>query len=301
MIQHLGLPWAFRILAIAQFTANMVSAILLKDRNKQIGTTNRAFDYRLLKKFEYWLILGWGCFSMLGYVTLLFSLPNYATSIGLTAHQGAVVGALLNLAQGLGRPVVGYFSDASGRINMSAATTFSCGLFCFFIWTFAKTFSALIIFALMVGTVSGTFWAVSRPTITARRLHKLTTSLQTVGPVVTEVLGLRELGSGLAIVWLALVIPTTFAEAIALNLRVQSGDVYLRVQMFTGTMYVCAAICMWSLRAWKIGDKERAEAYCEKKIASDSESDSSRAPSPNRPATPAESSLLRRLTMPACV
>jgi hypothetical protein len=37
---------------------------------------------------------------MLGYVVLLFSLPNYARSVGLTAQQGSVIGAILNLGQG---------------------------------------------------------------------------------------------------------------------------------------------------------------------------------------------------------
>lgn len=37
---------------------------------------------------------------MLGYIVLLFSLPNYARSIGLSAHQGSVIGAVLNLGQG---------------------------------------------------------------------------------------------------------------------------------------------------------------------------------------------------------
>lgn len=45
-------------------------------------------------------MLGWGFFSMLGYIVLLFSLPNYARSIGLSAQQGSVIGALLNLGQG---------------------------------------------------------------------------------------------------------------------------------------------------------------------------------------------------------
>jgi hypothetical protein len=49
---------------------------------------------------EYLLLLGWGFFSMLGYIVLLFSLPNYARSIGLSAQQGSVIGALLNLGQG---------------------------------------------------------------------------------------------------------------------------------------------------------------------------------------------------------
>lgn len=190
MIQRLGVGWTFRILGIISFTVNFVCAMLIKDRNKAVGATQLAFDYRLFKRVEFLMTLGWGFFSMLGYIVLLFSLPNYAVSIGLTAKQGSIIGALLNLGQGLGRPVVGIFSDSAGRINIAGFLTFACGVFCFIIWIFAKSFGVLIFFSLIVGSVAGTFWT-------------------TVGPVGAEVVGLKELPSALSITWIVLVIPTT--------------------------------------------------------------------------------------------
>jgi len=160
MIQTVGLAWAFRILGIVAFAVNMVCALLLRDRNKQVGSSQKAFDYKLLKRVEYLLLQGWGFFSMLGYIVLLFSLPNYASSIGLTAHQGSVIGALLNLGQALGRPPIGYFSDTIGRINMAMTMTFLAGLFSFVIWIFADSYGVLILYALLGGTVAGTFWCV---------------------------------------------------------------------------------------------------------------------------------------------
>jgi MFS family permease len=195
MIQSLGVGWTFRILGIISFTVNFVCAMLIKDRNKAVGATQLAFDYRLFKRVEFLMTLGWGFFSMLGYIVLLFSLPNYAVSIGLTAKQGSVIGALLNLGQGLGRPVVGIFSDSAGRINIAGFLTFACGVFCFIIWIFAKSFGVLIFFSLIVGSVAGTFWT-------------------TVGPVGAEVVGLKELPSALSITWIVLVIPTTCKQNI---------------------------------------------------------------------------------------
>lgn len=101
MIQSVGLGWAFRILAIVTFVVNVICVSLLRDRNKAIGSVQTAFDFRLFKRPEFLLILMWGFFSMLGYVVLLFSMPNYARSIGLTAQQGSVIGAMLNLGQGM--------------------------------------------------------------------------------------------------------------------------------------------------------------------------------------------------------
>jgi MFS family permease len=101
MIQSVGLGWAFRILAIVSCAVNVICTILIRDRNKAVGAVQMAFDIRLFKRGEFLLVLGWGFFSMLGYIVLLFSLPNYASSIGLTAQQGSVVGAVLNLGQGM--------------------------------------------------------------------------------------------------------------------------------------------------------------------------------------------------------
>ncbi|KAL9127288.1 MAG: hypothetical protein Q9217_003803 [Psora testacea] len=245
MIESLGVEWAFRILGIICCAVNFVCAMLMRDRNRAIGASQLAFDYRLFKKREYLLLLGWGFFSMMGYVVLLFSLPNYAISIGLSPMQGSTIGALLNLGQGLGRPVVGIFSDSAGRINLAGLCTFIAGLFCLVIWIFAKSYGVLIFFAVIVGTVAGTFWT-------------------TIAPVGAEVIGLNELPSALSIVWISLVIPTTFSEPIALKLRQQTGNIYLHAQIYTGFMYLGAALCMWILRGWKIGQIEAIAAEKEK-------------------------------------
>lgn len=258
MIDSLGVEWAFRILGIVACAVNVICALLMRDRNKAIGAVQLAFDYKMFKRPEFWLVLGWGFFSMMGYITLLFSLPNYAVSIGLTARQGSIIGAVLNLGQGLGRPVVGVFSDKAGRINLAGACTFIGGLFCFVIWIFAKSFGVLIFFAIAVGTVAGTFWT-------------------TIAPVGAEVVGLKELPSALSIVWIFLVIPTTcefcgrcvlssfglqlaVSEPIALQLRQNTGDIYLHAQIYCGFMYTAAAGCMLLLRGWKIGQIQQLAA-----------------------------------------
>ena len=103
MIQRISLGWALRILGIVTGSVNFICAMLLRDRNKQIGTNQNAFQSSLFKRPEVLAVLMWGFFSMLGYVVLLFSLPNYGTSIGLTAAQGSTLAAILNLGQGLGQ------------------------------------------------------------------------------------------------------------------------------------------------------------------------------------------------------
>jgi MFS family permease len=239
MIENVGLGWAFRILAIVSCVVISIAIILIRDRNKQIGSVQLAFDTSLLRRPEFLLLLGWGMFSMLGYVVLLFSLPNYARSIGLSAAQGSVIGALLNLGQGIGRPAIGFYSDSFGRINIALLGTFLSGLFSLVIWIFAKSYGVMIFYSLLTGAFAGTFWT-------------------TIAPVSAEVVGIKILPSALSLIWISLIVPSTFAEPIALELKRTTGNIYLHSQIFTGFMYIAASICLWFLRAWKINEVAKA-------------------------------------------
>jgi MFS family permease len=140
LIERLGLPWAFRVLAAVSLVVNFVCAVLLRDRNASVGARLAAFDVRLFRRPEFWGLMGFGLFSMLGYVVQLFSIPNYASRIGLSAHQGSVVGAVLNLGQGLGRPPMGYFSDRIGRINTAAILSLLAAVLALVLWTEAQSY-----------------------------------------------------------------------------------------------------------------------------------------------------------------
>lgn len=158
-----GTEWAFRIVAIVVFVVNSVSTALIKDRNKHINPNQRGFDLGVLRRYEFLLILGWGFFSMLGYVAILFSLPDFAKSRGFSGTQGSVLGALLNLGMAFGRPLVGLVSDRAGRINISWAMTLASGLSCFIFWLPAKEYGMAVWFALFSGAICGTFWTTIAP------------------------------------------------------------------------------------------------------------------------------------------
>ncbi|ATZ53641.1 hypothetical protein BCIN_09g04460 [Botrytis cinerea B05.10] len=238
LIQRWGTGWAFRILAIASAAACGFSAIIIKDRNKAIGAVQIAFHTSLLKRPEFLLTLAWGCLSVLGYVALLFSIPAYANTVGLTVSQGSILGAMFNLGGGLGRPVIGYVSDDFGRINTALVCTFLAGLFSLVVWIFAKSFGVLIFYALIGGAVSATFTT-------------------TVAPVGAEVVGLQLLPSALSIFWVSVVIPSTFSEPIALWLRTNNGTNFLHAQVFTGFMYMGATASLRLVRAWKISELQK--------------------------------------------
>lgn len=124
----------------------------------------RNFNSRELRHVSIWLIIAWGWLTELGYIVLLYSLPNYASSIGLSMQQGSVVGAVLNLGLAFGRPLIGYWSDTFGRINVATVMTGLCGIFCLAIWVPAASYATLLVFALAAGTVTGTFWGTGKKT-----------------------------------------------------------------------------------------------------------------------------------------
>lgn len=231
--------WAYRMIGIVSFVVNMVCVILVKDRNKAVGAQFKLFQAKLFRRKEFNLVQAWGFLSMLGYLVLVYSLPNYATSIGLTPSQGSIVGAILNLGQALGRPVVGITSDRVGRINIATGLSAICGLLCLVWWIFAKDFGTLVSFALVVGTVAGTYWA-------------------TIAPVEAEVIGLQDLPTALSMTWVVLILPVTFSEAIALE--IESNTAYTYAILYTGLVYIAGAVCLWFVRAWKIGQLEQLAA-----------------------------------------
>ncbi|KAH7312498.1 putative MFS transporter [Stachybotrys elegans] len=239
MIRTIGIAWCFRVLGLLALGVNAVCICLIRDRNKIIGSRHAAFDMKLFKRPEYLLLNGYGFFSMLGYIALVYSLADYGRHVGLNPSQTAVISALFNLGQGLGRPPTGYFSDSIGRINMAGMTTLLSALLTFVVWILARNYGVLIFYSLIGGTVAGTFWA-------------------TIGPVAVEVVGLQDLPSALNLEWLVVVLPCTFSEPIALEIVDSTGG-YLGAQLFIGVMYTAAALCVLVLRGWKVGEiKETA-------------------------------------------
>lgn len=235
-LDSIGWRSTYRVLALSTFLVNLACAFLLKDRNKFVLPTSRAFNIREFAHVETWLITVWGVLTELGYITLLYSLPSYALSIGLSAQQGSITGAALNLGLALGRPGVGYASDRWGRINVATVCTALCGTFVLALWVPANSYPILLVFAIASGAVTGTFWSC-------------------VVPVTAEVVGIRRLPSVFGMICLPLVIPTTFAEPIALQLVSARG--YLSSQVFVGCMFLGGAASVWVLRSWKIAEEEK--------------------------------------------
>ncbi|KAJ5111846.1 hypothetical protein NUU61_001476 [Penicillium alfredii] len=182
--------WALRLTAILSCSVLFIATMLIRNRNDAIRPSERGFDIKLLRRLDVVLLLSWAFISMLGYIALLFSLPDYARSMGLSDAQATTINAILNLGTAVGRPLIGIISDKFGRIEVAGLLTCACGISCFAIWLPAISYGVLILFACVSGAIFGAFWV-------------------TIGPLCVEVTGLEELQSTLSLSWTVIVLPTT--------------------------------------------------------------------------------------------
>ncbi|KAL2785296.1 major facilitator superfamily domain-containing protein [Aspergillus keveii] len=221
-IRNLGLAWTFRVLGILAFTVNTTCVLLIKDRNHRRSNRacqhnqertdkskpNVAMDLGLFRNGNFLLLIGFGVFTIFGYFILIFSLAHYGTEIGLTPSHASLISAL----------------DSVGRVTIAGVTTFLAGVICLSVWVNAQNFGVLIFFAIAAGLVAGNFWA-------------------TIAPLVAEVLGIEKVPSGMNLVWLSIVVPSTFSQPIALVLTEATGS-FLASQLFVGFMYIAASVCL---------------------------------------------------------
>jgi MFS family permease len=191
---RLGFAWSFRITAIVAVVVNLICALVIKDRNHLIKTRQRAFDYRLLRRYELRLLLLWGIFSMLVYTIVLFSMADYAKHVQMSNAQAAIVTALVNLGMGVGRPIIGLASDKFGRFNVACTASVLGGLFCLCLWTAAGKDAHywLYLFAFLGGiTITGTFWAVSPFTLSSCGKMLITSRVRRSDPSPLKLLALK--------------------------------------------------------------------------------------------------------------
>lgn len=160
MIDNISLAWSLRIIGIMSGVMNILATCFIRNRNKVIRPPMHPFDVRLLRQLPVLLLLCWGFFSMLGYIVLLYSLSDFARSIGLDASKASYVTAFLNLGTLVGRPCIGLLSDRFGRIEVAGSTTFACSIAIWVLWVPANSYALTIVFGIVNGAIAGVFWMV---------------------------------------------------------------------------------------------------------------------------------------------
>ncbi|RVX68967.1 hypothetical protein B0A52_08034 [Exophiala mesophila] len=172
MIDQFGLAWSLRAIGLIALVANLLSASFIRDRNAIIRPKQRPFDLDLLRRWEVFFLLAWSFVSMLGYVTLLYSLSDFALSIDLSRKQATQITAFLNMGTAIGRPFIGVASDRFGRFKIASGLTLFCGVCCLGIWIPASSYGITVLFAIISGAILGVFWVTIGPLNDEQRCTK---------------------------------------------------------------------------------------------------------------------------------
>lgn len=240
--------WALRVLAIVSFVICATAMFLIKIRIPQNSafkepsdnTTKKIFknifDYKVWKSIPLQLATLWVSIGSMGYVICLYSLSNYAISMGFSTHQAMIITVMLNLSQAFGRPLIGFCSEKFGRVNFTIFATFYTCIMVFVFWINLKSYGALITFAIVLGLCVGI-------------------SSVNVVPLVVDVVGLNSFASGLGWANTFAGIMSLIAEVIALNLRnfnLHHRNPYFHCQIFVGSIYFCAVLVLIPYREWKV-------------------------------------------------
>ncbi|KAJ5720144.1 MFS transporter [Penicillium malachiteum] len=217
--------------AIISGAVNFISSIMICDRNDQVHAIYKAWSLRYLRDPYYLVLLAFACTSMLGEIIILTQIPNFGSlKLGLSGTQASVIGAMIALGQIVGRICIGFLRDKIGRLNVASLVTFLAGLWSVVVWPQASSYGVLIFFSICIGAFAGSFWAI-------------------IGPVTTEVMGLQDLPTSLSMLFLALVIPTTFSPVIRMQVVTSSDGSYMGTQLFVGFMFIASSIFCWIIRS----------------------------------------------------
>ena len=168
IIDKLSIAWALRITGILVFVMTMIAAMLIRDRNHVIQPSQHPFKIQLLRRLDVWLLLTWALLSIAGQMTLLYSLPDYALSVGISHSKASDLVIYLNVGTAAGRPCIGFISDKFGRFRVAGFITLICGVLCFALWLPSTSFGVTTLFAVLSGAILGLFWVVSLPPMHSR-------------------------------------------------------------------------------------------------------------------------------------
>ena len=170
LLRKYGYPTTLRAIAVAIFITTGPLIPLLKGRlpETQAGSSVGRIDWTFMRKPLFWIYNLSNLMYGLGYFFPSLFLPSYATTLGLAGWQGALLLTVMSVSQVLGQFTFGYLSDGKVKLNYlitgsmlaSSIVTFAC-------WGLARSFSLLLVFAIIFGFFGAGYTAMWARMVTA--------------------------------------------------------------------------------------------------------------------------------------
>lgn len=159
VLTNLGWQWAMRIIGLGLGSLTLFMSFFMRPR-VFADLEGKFFDFRHLKRIEFWPFAIVQSFEGLWYYSLYYYLPVYGTYVGCSPSQSAMLVSILMIAGLLGRVTLGYTFDKLGHLNGFVSSYLVAILAVFLIWPFATSFAALAAFAVFTGINAGGYVAM---------------------------------------------------------------------------------------------------------------------------------------------
>ncbi|KAG0736776.1 hypothetical protein G6F57_004387 [Rhizopus arrhizus] len=159
-----GANWCYRIMSLVCLVIGLLACCLLgikKDANSnhtiKMPPLKETFDFSVAKDWRYLLWCITDILLEAGYNTPAYFLPSYATHLGLSSYQGALILSVGSGLNAIGRTLSGLLADYIGHVNVVILYCTLSGLSCLLVWTFATNFETLLAFSIIYGFFGGAF------------------------------------------------------------------------------------------------------------------------------------------------
>ena len=153
LLNRYGYKVTLRAIAVAMIVLTGPLLPLFKGRLPAAEQTMMArTDWGFLKMPLFWIYCASNTAQGLGFYLPQLHLPSYATSIGLSATKGALLVALMSIAQVMGQFTFGFLSDGKISLNiLILSSSIMTAVASLALWGLAHSLLPLICFALTYG------------------------------------------------------------------------------------------------------------------------------------------------------
>lgn len=235
--------WALRAEAIISAVLVVIGVLLVK--TKKHATVFTPIDMDTLKCAAFWMLCLYYMTCMFGYVVVLYSMANIASSLGFSQYQGAIVATMVQVGFCYGRPLIGFVSDKLGPATVTAFCYYMASIFTLGMLIPARNYATLI----MLGLLEGTFIGAIFPT---------------TAPITARVVGMHKLNVAFCMLWMFVGAAAIFAEPIGLSITPASHGVvdpglYQNTAIFAGCSFFACATAALFLRGYIIAREAEME------------------------------------------
>jgi predicted MFS family arabinose efflux permease len=247
MLNRYGYSTTLRAVAVALVVSTAPLIFFIKGRGQISQPGELGVDWGFLRIPLFWIYLGSTVVQGFGFFFPSLYLPSFASALGLGSRNGALLLAMMSVAQVFGQFSYGYLSDRRLSINvLTSASAVVSSIAVLALWGLAQNLAVLCVFAILYGFFAAGFTAL---------WGRMGTAVSTDSSSAFAAFGLFNFGKGIGNV---LAGPISAAMLIhEIDTSDYAIDRYKEIVLFCGSCMaasgVVAAAAYW--KPWKASSR----------------------------------------------